>query len=114
MPAAALCCGGLEPPKPGPGRPKVRSVSHGLQLFGLLPPWSTPHGASPRPPPSVGERVRPVRRLQCDVELAALASELVDRAAKLGDVDRRRQLDLTQRVALRLLRGGSRELAVNR
>jgi hypothetical protein len=71
-------------------------VSRGLQLFGLLPPWYTPHGDSPRPPPLLGERVRPVRRLEFDVELAALASELVDRAAEPGDVDGRRRLDLTQ------------------
>ena len=84
-----------------------------MQLFGLLPPWYTPHGDSPRPPPSVGERVRPVRCLQRDVELAALTGELVHRAAELGYVDGRRHLDLTQRVALRLLRGCSREFVVD-
>ena len=75
-----------------------------LQLFGLLPPWCTPDGDSPRTPLSLGESVCPVRRLEGDVELAALAGELVDRATQNGDVDGRLQLDLAQRVALRLLR----------
>src|ERR687887_481144 len=80
-------------------------MSRCLQLFRLLPPWCTPHGGFPRPPRSLRERIGPVRRLEGDVELAALAGELVDRAPQLGDVDSRGQLDLAERVALRLLRG---------
>ena len=103
MPAAALCCGGLEPPSPGPGVTR-RDPCRVVAAFGLLPPWCTPDGDSPRPPLSLGESVCPVRRLEGDVELAALAGELVDRATQNGDVDGRLQLDLAQRVALRLLR----------
>src|ERR687887_35038 len=89
-------------------------MSRCLQLFRLLPPWCTPHGGFPRPPRSLRERIGPVRRLEGDVELAALAGELVDRAPQLGDVDSRGQLDLAERVALRLLGGCERELAVHR
>src|ERR671925_995457 len=89
-------------------------MSRCLQLFRLLPPWCTLHGGFPRPPPSLRERVGPVRRLEGDVELAALAGELVDRAPQLGNVDGRGQLDLAERVALRLLRSCERELAVHR
>src|ERR671931_644788 len=89
-------------------------MSRCLQLFRLLPPGCTPHGGFPRPPRSLRERIGPVRRLEGDVELAALAGELVDRAPQLGDVDSRGQLDLAERVALRLLGGCERELAVHR
>src|SRR5207253_3754670 len=46
-----------------------------VQLLGLLPPWCTPSRrlSAASCAPSVDERAQPVRRLQCDVELASLA-----------------------------------------
>src|SRR3954447_12149800 len=113
MPAAALCGCGFEPPSLGPSvTQSAIHIAWGRSASGCCRPGARPTATlrahRPFPPVSLGERVRPVRRLQRDIELAAIACELVDRVAELGDVDRRRHLDLTQRVALRLLRGGSR------
>jgi hypothetical protein len=51
VPAAALCSADSNRLPLGPSCTQERPKPRGLQLFGLLPPWCTPNGDSPRPPP---------------------------------------------------------------